>query len=140
MSLNNITLSISWSSTRNAAHWNYEVSNMLVEHKGNPSSWKPLNCNTWTTNLDWIHISSLYIKSIKIRPLTCKRSADQMTYLILDDYPKHVDENLKEIPRLILEAAFPSAWIIPTVPEEFPIVCLMKYTILLDSCFIFLAF
>ena len=151
MSLNNITLSISWSSTRNAAHWNYEVSNMLVEHKGNPSSWKLLNCNTWTTNLDWIHISSLYIKSIKIRPLTCKRSADQMTYLILDDYPKHVDENLKElksenswkekeIPSLILEAAFPGAWIIPTVPWAFPIVCLMKYTILLDSCFDFLAF
>ena len=44
-----------------------------------------------------LYVSSLYIKSIKIRPLTCKRSADQMTYLILDDYPKHVDENLKEL-------------------------------------------
>ena len=43
-----------------------------------------------------------------------------MTYLILDDYPEHVDENLKElksenswkekeIPSLILEAAFPGA-------------------------------
>jgi hypothetical protein len=38
---------------------------------------------------------------------------------------------------LILEAAFPGAWIIPTVPRAFPIVCLMKYTILLDSYFIF---
>ena len=42
----------------------------------------------------------------------------EITYPMLDDYPKHADENLKElktpgskkeIPSLILEAAFPSA-------------------------------